>query len=263
MTGDHLATRVRVSLGALWIAALVAAASGSALAAPFGPPPSADARVLASAEAPRPAASAAPQPKDRKTRPSDLLSPMGRLAQQAQAALAKKQGRHFDSLDRDFCTDQQECEEESSDPDSGGPAGGQAETSLAVDSTGQHVVVGFNDTRGFALNPTSVSGFMYSDDGGATFTDGGQLPTPGNELVGAVRFPQVFGDPEVKYLGGSSFIYISILVRKLGAAGTAQTMGFHRSTDYGHTWTGPFEITSATNPHALTTGAASSARDVA
>src|SRR5438309_1413384 len=37
--------------------------------------------------------------------------------------------------------------------------GGQAETSIAVDSTGQHMVVGINDTRGFNLNPTSVSGY--------------------------------------------------------------------------------------------------------
>ena len=42
-----------------------------------------------------------------------------------------------------------------------GPTGGQAETSLAVDSTGQHVVVGMNDTRGFGLSPLSVSGFAY------------------------------------------------------------------------------------------------------
>src|SRR5580765_6732380 len=28
-----------------------------------------------------------------------------------------------------------------------GPAGGQAETSIAVDSTGQHIVLGYNDTR--------------------------------------------------------------------------------------------------------------------
>src|SRR5438874_5413832 len=40
-----------------------------------------------------------------------------------------------------------------------GPTGGQAETSIAVDSTGQHIVVGMNDTRGFTLSPLSVSGF--------------------------------------------------------------------------------------------------------
>src|SRR6267143_1184442 len=48
-----------------------------------------------------------------------------------------------------------------------GPAGGQAETSVAVDSTGQHIVISFNDTRGFTEDPVSLSGFMYSDDGGA------------------------------------------------------------------------------------------------
>src|SRR6266705_322178 len=66
------------------------------------------------------------------------------------------------------------------DGDEDGPAGGQAEISIAVDASGQHIVVGFNDTRGFSLNPFGVSGFAYSDDGGATFIDGGQLPTTGN-----------------------------------------------------------------------------------
>ena len=60
--------------------------------------------------------------------------------------------------------------------------GGQAELSIAVDESGQHVVIGFNDTRGFAKNPISVSGFLYSEDGGKTFVDGGQLPSPGNEV---------------------------------------------------------------------------------
>ena len=60
----------------------------------------------------------------------------------------------------------------------------QSETTIAVDATGQHVVVGFNDFRGFLVDPTrfptSISGFMYSDDGGHTFVNGGQLPTPAN-----------------------------------------------------------------------------------
>src|ERR1051326_8570927 len=51
--------------------------------------------------------------------------------------------------------------------------GGQAQPSIAVDSTGQHIVIGTNNTAGFGLNPISVSGFRYSDDGGRTFTDGG------------------------------------------------------------------------------------------
>jgi hypothetical protein len=47
-----------------------------------------------------------------------------------------------------------------------------------------HIVVGFNDTREFNNTPVSLSGFMYSDDGGVTFVDGGQLPTPGDQTVG-------------------------------------------------------------------------------
>jgi len=140
-----------------------------------------------------------------------------------------------------------------------GPTGGQAETSMAVDSTGQHIVVGMNDTRGFGLTPLSVSGFAYSDDGGLTFTDGGQLPvTTGTTTVGTTVVPQVFGDPEVKYLGGSTFIYFSIVVARFPATGTptgtVQTMGFHRSTDFGHTWQGPFIITPASNPHGQLSG---------
>ncbi|HEX5935319.1 MAG TPA: hypothetical protein VFY63_14245 [Pseudorhizobium sp.] len=129
-----------------------------------------------------------------------------------------------------------------------GPRGGQAELSIAVDSSGQHIVIGFNDQRGFLLNPISVSGFMYSDDGGQTFTDGGQLPSPGDTDIGGTLLPQVFGDPEVKYLGGCTFVYSSILVAANAAAGVAQTMGVHRSTDCGHTWTGPFEVKAATLP---------------
>jgi hypothetical protein len=156
---------------------------------------------------------------------------------------------------------------EGDDPGEEGATGGQAETSLAIDSTGQHVVVGMNDTRGFGLSPVSVSGFAYSDDGGATFTDGGQLPvTTGTTTIGTTVYPQVFGDPEVKYLGGSTFIYFSIVVTRFPATGTptgtVQTMGFHRSTDFGHTWQGPFVITPASNPHGqVSAGNAADAAD--
>ncbi len=148
----------------------------------------------------------------------------------------------------------EECQGDEGFQDPDGPNGGnQAETSIAIDDTGTHVVIGFNDFRGFNLNPTSVSGFMYSDDGGKTFVDGGQLPSPGNDAIGTTLLPQVFGDPEVKYLGGCNFIYSSIIVTKFGPTVAAQTMGFHRSTDCGHTWEGPFEIPPATNPNGLLT----------
>lgn len=131
-----------------------------------------------------------------------------------------------------------------------GLGGTQSEVSIAVDSTGQHIVLGFNDFRGFSKDPLSVSGYLYSDDGGATFTDGGQLPSPGNQTMFGQRWPQIFGDPDVQYLGGCNFIYSSLIVRVAGT-GLVQTLGIHRSTDCGHTWTGPIEVPPATNPNVL------------
>jgi hypothetical protein len=130
-----------------------------------------------------------------------------------------------------------------------GPRDTQSEVSIAVDSTGQHVVIGYNDFRGFLSSPISLSGIMYSDDGGQTFVDGGQLPSPGTDLIGTTRLPQIFGDPEVEYIGSCTFIYSSIMIKKFSATRTVQTMSVHRSTDCGHTWQGPFEVTAATNPN--------------
>ena len=138
-----------------------------------------------------------------------------------------------------------------------GPVRAQSELTIAVDSTGQHVVIGYNDFRGFSLpgGIVSISGFMYSDDGGETFTDGGQLPTPGSDLIGTTRFPQILGDPDIEYVGDCTFIYSSIMVKKFSATAAAQTMSVHRSLDCGHTWQGPFEVTAATNPNGLLTTA--------
>ncbi|MEK7731579.1 MAG: sialidase family protein, partial [Planctomycetota bacterium] len=132
--------------------------------------------------------------------------------------------------------------------------GGQAETAIAIDETGLHVVIGFNDDRGFDLNPISGSGFAYSDDGGVTWTDGGQLPSPGTDFINTTAYPQLFGDPDIKYLGNGTFIYSSIMLKKFGANAVAQTLSVHRSVDFGHTWAGPFEVPSATNPHGLVDG---------
>jgi hypothetical protein len=207
--------------------------------------------------------SATPQTKESKkgVQTEDRMSSMGRLAHlavtgQLEKVLAKARAKAANrSAENGFVDDEEPCDDEEEpcvgDDDEGdGPAGGQAELSIAVDSSGQHIVVGANDTRGFALNPTSVSGFAYSDDGGQTFIDGGQLPVnTGTSTIGTTILPQVFGDPEVKYLGGGNFIYFSIMVKQISATATAQTMCVHRSTDYGHTWTGPFEIPPATRPH--------------
>lgn len=149
----------------------------------------------------------------------------------------------------DSCLNEPECGEEGEEETE--IPGGQAEVSIAVDESGQHIVVGYNDTRGFDKNPISVSGVLYSEDGGKTFVDGGQLPSPGNESIGSTLFPQVFGDPEVKYLGNCVFVYASILIAKAGDAADVQTMGVHRSRDCGKTWEGPFEVKSVTNPNGL------------
>jgi hypothetical protein len=193
----------------------------------------------------------------------EKMSAMGRLAHEVAKARARQPqggaGRSFRGhFTRDFTLNGE-------DGDGDGPAGGQAEVSIAVDATGQHIVVGFNDTRGFSLNPIGVSGFAYSDDGGATFTDGGQLPTTSNSAlngtIAGTSYPQVFGDPDVKYVPGGNglqFIYASILVKGIGSApnfsGTAQTLCIHRSIDGGQTWQGPFEVTAATNPTGVVSG---------
>jgi hypothetical protein len=200
---------------------------------------------------------------------SDNMTSMGRLAHLTSNNLLPKGkgGRILPDRSGDTCVGADEdCSNEGF---SDGPAGGQAEVSIAVDPTGLHVVIGFNDTRGFALSPLRLSGFAYSDDGGVTFTDGGQLPSAsaGTIPTGAA-VPQVFGDPDVKFVpggAGGQFIYASIMVKGLGAGpsftGSAQTMCVHRSTDFGHTWTGPFEVTAATNPTGVLTGV--NARDAA
>src|SRR5207253_2677689 len=71
--------------------------------------------------------------------------------------------------DGDTCLNKADCGEE--DEDGSDIPGGQAETSIAVDESGQHIVVGYNDTRGLSRNPISVSGVLYSEDGGQTCVD--------------------------------------------------------------------------------------------
>jgi Carboxypeptidase regulatory-like domain/Domain of unknown function (DUF4214) len=195
---------------------------------------------------------------------SDKMTSMGQIAHLLSNNLVPKSkpGHIFPNLSDDTCVGADEdCSEEGF---SDGPAGGQAEMAIGVDPTGAHVVIGFNDTRGFALNPARLSGFAYSDDGGVNFTDGGQLPSATVSTIGGTNYPQVFGDPDIKFVpggGGGQFIYASIMVKTISATGTAQTMCVHRSTDFGHTWTGPFEVTAATNPTGVLSGA--NARDAA
>jgi hypothetical protein len=189
----------------------------------------------------------------------DRMSAMGRLAARARAAIQAGHGRgHLLPRLGGTCGNEPDCGDDSGIGDAGGTGATtsevQAELSIAVDSTGQHVVVGFNDFRGVDWNPISISGFFYSDDGGVTFVDGGQLPSPGGDTFGDFLLPAVFGDPDVKYLGGCNFIYSSIVVAKFPPDNIVQTLGVHRSTDCGHTWVGPFVVDPATNPHGAVDG---------
>lgn len=196
-------------------------------------------QVVAPAPSPTPVASAKPQP--------DRMSPMGRLALHNARVQARRSGVTLFGFSSggNCASNAPDCGDEDSpfvDPDVAvSLAATQSETSIAVDESGDHVVIGFNDFRGFARTDgtTSVSGVMRSDDGGETFVDGGQLPT-------GAKTTQVFGDPTVKYLGDCTFVYGSILVTPINGA-PVQTMGLHRSTDCGKTWQGPFTITAASD----------------
>ncbi len=140
----------------------------------------------------------------------------------------------------------------------------QSEMGIAVDPSGMHVVIGFNEAQGFATNPNKLSGFATSHDGGVTFTVTGVMPSPADQAIGATLYPQIFGDPDIKWVpapstpNGGVFVYASIMVRTITGpslvAGTVQTLCLHRSLDFGNTWQGPFEVTPASNPNGAFSG---------
>ncbi len=70
-----------------------------------------------------------------------------------------------------------------------GDAVGETQSEVAVAVFGDTVVIGWNDSKGFTAGNT-ISSYAYSLDGGATFTDGGNVPLQ-------VAGDQAFGDPGV------------------------------------------------------------------
>jgi hypothetical protein len=95
----------------------------------------------------------------------------------------------------------------------------ESETSVAV--AGSLVVVGYNSTKqGRQEGPTSwnsISGFAYSTNGGANFTDGGVVPAYGNRLE---------GDPSLAFgPNGTTLYYASI-----GSAGISSRIFVSPST---------------------------------
>src|SRR5258707_1156620 len=73
----------------------------------------------------------------------DRLSSMGRLAKQSIDAAAN--GSKFPSSP---CVNTPDCDDQPVNL-----SNIQSETSIAVDSTGQHIVIAFNDFRGFSIGP--------------------------------------------------------------------------------------------------------------
>jgi len=93
---------------------------------------------------------------------------------------------------------------------------GRSETTIAADATGLDLVAGFNDAQGFCgrpfgaactpQSPSGLSGYAFSTDGGATWTDGNAPP----------NFNNVFtrGDPWMARggLDGNTFFYANLAV---------------------------------------------------
>ncbi len=110
------------------------------------------------------------------------------------------------------------------------------QSECTVAASGSQVVIGFNDFRVSG----NFSGVLYSTDGGTTFTDFGQLPTAGGTTA-------VNGDPVVAVynppIGPPTFYYASLYRNALGQ----NSLCVHKSTDGGASWSGPFEVTSASS----------------
>lgn len=179
----------------------------------------------------------------------ERMSPAGQLASQARQQTAAPAATRaltpaLAADPSDECGEELECREKTTRQ-----PGGQAEVSIAVDRSGRHIIIGYNDTRGFftgATDPVQLSGYIVSHDGGKTFSPDGFLPSDGQT--------DIFGDPDVKYMGDCNFVYSSIGVAPFtGPLGPTQvqTMVVHRTRDCGDSWEGPFVVDSASNPNGL------------
>ena len=61
--------------------------------------------------------------------------------------------------------------------DQGNPPAADTQSECGIAAFGNNVVVAWNDSKGLRLGtPTTVTSYAYSCDGGATFTDGGNVP---------------------------------------------------------------------------------------
>lgn len=100
----------------------------------------------------------------------------------------------------------------------------QSETTILAYSN--HVIVGFNDAGSYFGGTNKFTGYSYSTDGGATFTDGGTLPT--NPVGDA-------GDPVLARDANTGRIYFAVL----GFQFTPGIIQVFRSDDNALTWMPP------------------------
>jgi hypothetical protein len=105
----------------------------------------------------------------------------------------------------------------------------QSETAVA--GFGSTIVVTFNDSSGAVFPNNSLMGYSQSTDGGASFTDLGNLPTP------ATGFNE--GDPGLVVNRVGHFYASSISFDFARPAGFENTIGIAKSTDGGSTFTFP------------------------
>jgi hypothetical protein len=102
----------------------------------------------------------------------------------------------------------------------------QSETSVAV--SGANVAAGYNNSQHgllFLTAGASITGYAYSTNGGATFTDGGALPNAPGDMN--------LGDPWLAS-DSSGAMYFSNLTLE-GSTGSL-LVGVSRSTNGGKTW---------------------------
>lgn len=110
----------------------------------------------------------------------------------------------------------------------------QSETTVAV--SGSRVVVGYNDSQQtlqpFVLASANLSGYAYSTNAGASFTDGGALPlTP--EFIN-------FGDPWLASDRAGNFYFSQL---QFDYFNFNLDIGVAKSTNGGQTWSQPQPIT--------------------
>ena len=114
-----------------------------------------------------------------------------------------------------------------------GTTSGFTQSETSVIAFGNNVVIGFNDAGSFGGVNNKFTGWSYSSDGGATFTDGGSLPT---NAVGDA------GDPVLARNNTTGRIYLLTL----GFNSPYLIQVFH-SDNNGITWSLPTSATPGGN----------------